>query len=65
MKQTLKERMENMLCRIVGRVEMLQKSINDYKAKFESANNDYVSLLDKTKSIQHIMENPDLIRVLS
>ena len=28
MKQTLKERMENMLCRIVGRVEMLQKSIN-------------------------------------
>lgn len=37
--------------------------INDYKAKFESANNDYVSLLDKTKSIQHIMENPDLIRV--
>jgi len=39
MKQTFRERMENMLCRIVGRVEMLQKSINEYKeAKdFENA----------------------------
>lgn len=39
MKQTLRERMENMLCRIVGRVEMLQKSINEYKetGDFESA----------------------------
>lgn len=31
MKQSFRERMENMLCRIVGRVEMLQKSINEYK----------------------------------
>lgn len=39
MKQTLRERMENVLCRIVGRVEMLQKSINEYKENgdFESA----------------------------
>ena len=39
MKQTLRERMENMLCRIVGRVEMLQKSINEYKeaGDFENA----------------------------
>jgi hypothetical protein len=31
MKQTLRDRIENMLCRIVGKVEMLQKSINEYK----------------------------------
>lgn len=39
MKQTLRERMENMLCRIVGRVEMLQKNINEYKeaGDFENA----------------------------
>ena len=39
MKQTLRERMENMLCGIVGRVEMLQKSINEYKeaGDFENA----------------------------
>ena len=39
MKQTLRERIENMLCRIVGRVEMLQKSIDEYKENgdFENA----------------------------
>ncbi len=39
MRQTLRERMENMLCRIVGRVEMLQKSIDEYKdaGDFENA----------------------------
>ncbi len=39
MKQTFRERMENMLYRIVGRVEMLQKSINEYKeaGDFENA----------------------------
>lgn len=39
MKQTLRDRIEDMLCRIVGRVEMLQKSINEYKedGDFENA----------------------------
>jgi len=39
MKQTLRERMEYMLYRITGRVEMLQKSINEYKESndFENA----------------------------
>jgi len=39
MKTSLRERMENMLCRIVGRIEMLQKSINEYKeaGDFENA----------------------------
>lgn len=39
MKESLRERMENMLYRIVGRVEMLQKSINEYKeaGDFENA----------------------------
>ena len=39
MKLTFRERMENMLCRIVGRVAMLQKSINEYKEAndFENA----------------------------
>ena len=31
MKETLRERIENMLCRITNRIEMLQKSINEYK----------------------------------
>jgi hypothetical protein len=36
---SFRERIENMLCRIVGRVEMLQKSINEYKeaGDFENA----------------------------
>lgn len=39
MRRTLRERMEDMLNRIVGRVEMLQKSINEYKevGDFENA----------------------------
>lgn len=39
MKQSLRVRMENMLCRIVGRVEMLEKSIKEYKeaGDFENA----------------------------
>jgi DNA-binding FrmR family transcriptional regulator len=39
MKQTLRERMENILCRIVGRIEILQKIINEYKecGDFENA----------------------------
>ena len=38
-KKPLRERMENMLYRIVGRVGMLQKSINEYKeaGDFENA----------------------------
>jgi hypothetical protein len=31
MKTSLRERLENMLCRLVGRVEMLDKSIKEYK----------------------------------
>ena len=36
---SFRERIENMLCRIVGRVELLQKSINEYKeaGDFENA----------------------------
>jgi hypothetical protein len=39
MKQTLRVRIQNMLCRIVGRVEVLQKHINEYKEvnDFENA----------------------------
>lgn len=39
MKQTLRDRIENMLCGIKGRVEMLQESINEYKENgdFEKA----------------------------
>lgn len=39
MEQSLRVRMENMLCRIVGRVEMLEKSIKEYKeaSDFENA----------------------------
>jgi predicted nuclease with TOPRIM domain len=39
MKTSLRERLENMLCRIVGRVEMLEKSIKEYKENndFENA----------------------------
>ena len=39
MNQTLRERMENMLFRIVERIEILQKNINEYKEEgyFESA----------------------------
>ena len=36
---SFRERIENMLCRIVGKVELLQKSINEYKeaGDFENA----------------------------
>lgn len=37
--------------------------VNDYKSKFEATNNEFSALLEKTKSIQHIMENPDLIKI--
>lgn len=39
MKQELRERMENMFYRIVVRIEMLQKYINEYKESgdFENA----------------------------
>lgn len=37
--ETLRVRLENMLCRLVGRVNMLQQSIDQYKVSgdFESA----------------------------
>ena len=39
MKTSLRERLENMLCRICGRIEMLEKSIKEYKVNndFENA----------------------------
>ena len=39
MKTSLRDRLENMLCRLVGRVEMLEKSIKEYKENndFENA----------------------------
>lgn len=39
MKQNLRERLENMLCRICGRIEMLEKNIKEYKENndFENA----------------------------
>lgn len=39
MKHTLRQRIENMYCRISDRIEMLQKYINEYKESgdFENA----------------------------
>ena len=38
MKETLRERMENMLCRITGRTEMLKRSIKGYIAEEDYEN---------------------------
>ena len=38
MKETLRVKMENMLRRIADRVEMLQKSINEYKEAGDHGN---------------------------
>ena len=46
-----------------GRVIDEDYLVNDYKSKFEATNNEFSALLEKTKSIQHIMENPDLIKI--
>jgi len=39
MKTNLRERLENMLCKICGRIEILEKSIKQYKQEndFENA----------------------------
>lgn len=36
---------------------------NDYKSKFETVNSQFLDFSEKAKSIQHIMENPDLLKI--